>query len=135
MSTKERKGQILVVDDDPRIGKILQINLGLSGYDVITTTRGAEAIEIVRSHEPDIVLLDVVMPEITGLELLEQLRRFSQVPVILFTGHPKIVGMALASGANDSIVKPFDLDLLAEKIRRCIGRKVAHGNPEQDSPR
>jgi len=135
MNKKEQKGEILVVDDDPRIGKILQINLGLSGYDVITTTRGAEAIEIVRNREPDIVLLDVVMPDVTGLEMLEELRRFSQVPVILFTGHPKIVEMALASGANDSIAKPFDLDLLAEKIRLCLSRKGAHGAPEQNSSR
>ncbi len=131
--------RILVVDDDPRIGKILRINLGLQGYEIISTTSGAEAIEIVRAREPEVVLLDVVMPGIDGLEVLSRLRNFSKVPVIIFTGHPEIVRIALESGADESIAKPFDLCVLAEKIRLVLGSREAaegvHGSQEQNSPR
>jgi len=134
----DHRSQILVVDDDPRIGKVLHISLGIAGYDVVSTTSGAEAIEMVRAHEPDVVLLDVVMPGVNGLEALDRLRRFSQVPVIIFTGNPEVVRIALEAGANDAIGKPFDLDLLAGKIRLVLSARGAaegvHGDQEQNSP-
>jgi two-component system response regulator MtrA len=117
MKTKKR---VLVVDDEPGIGKVLSIRLGLSGYDVITTTSGAEAVDVVRTEEPDIVLLDVLMPGVTGLDALERVRAFSQVPVIMFTGRPDIAQFALNLGANDWIGKPFNPDLLEEKIRLVL---------------
>ncbi len=115
------KLRVLVVDDDPGIGKILRISLGLSGYDVITTTSGVEAINLVRTQEPDIVLLDVVIDDVNGLEVLQQVRGFSQVPVIMFTGRTEIVSLSLQIGANDCIAKPFDPDLLEEKIKLALG--------------
>jgi DNA-binding response OmpR family regulator len=111
-----QKKSILVVDDEPRIGKILSIKLRLYGYEVITTTSGAEAIELIRTQEPDIVLLDMLLPDVAGLEVLERVRAFSQVPIVVFTAKPDIIQFAMKLGANDSITKPFDPDLVVKKI-------------------
>ena len=111
-----RKKRVLVVDDEPRIGKILSIKLRLYGYEVITTTSGAEAIELIRTKEPDIVLLDMLLPDVAGLEVLGRVRAFSQVPIIVFTAKPDIIQSAMKLGANDSITKPFDPDQVVKKI-------------------
>jgi len=113
----DSKKCILVVDDEPRIEKVLRINLNLLGYDVIATTSGAEAIELVRGQEPDVMLLDIGMPDVTGFDVLVRVRAFSKVPIIIFTHRPDIAEFAKKHGANDSIAKPFDLDQLAGKIR------------------
>jgi OmpR family response regulator RpaB len=116
----EMKKRVLVVDDEPRIGKVLRIKLRLSGYDVITTTNGAEAIELVRTQEPDIMLLDILMPDISGMDVLDRVRTFSQVPIIIFTGLPEIGQSTLKHGANDCINKPFNPDVLIEKIESVL---------------
>jgi two-component system KDP operon response regulator KdpE len=120
---KSLKRRVLIVDDDPGICKALSISLRLSGFEVLTTTSGAAAINLVRTKKPDIVLLDVVMDDVTGLEVLEQVRSFSQVPVIMFTGRAEIAAIATQLGANDFVVKPFDPDLLLEKIRLSLGAR------------
>jgi DNA-binding response OmpR family regulator len=107
---------VLVVDDEPGIGNILRIKLRLHGYDVLTTTSGADAIEIIRTGRPDIVLLDILMPNVSGIEVLEQVRTFSSVPIIIFTARREIVESAMLCGANDSISKPFDPDQVVSKI-------------------
>jgi DNA-binding response OmpR family regulator len=114
------KKRILVVDDEPRIGKVLGIKLSLSGYSVKTTTSGAEAIELVGIQEPDIVLLDMLMPDITGMDVISRVRTFSQVPIIVFTGRPEIVQSAMKLGANDCIAKPFSPDVLVGKIKSVL---------------
>jgi DNA-binding response OmpR family regulator len=117
----KKKKSILVVDDEPRIGKILSIKLRLYGYEVITTTSGAEAIDLVRKQEPDIVLLDMLLPDVAGLEVLRRLRAFSQVPIVVFTAKPDIIQSAMKLGANDSITKPFDPDRVVKKIGAILG--------------
>jgi len=114
------KKRILIVDDEPAIGNFLRIKLRLSGYDVITTTSGAEAVEIVRTQEPDVILLDVLMPDVTGMDVLERIRAFSKVPVIIFTGRSEIAQIATKLGAIDYISKPFDPDVIVEKIRSVL---------------
>ncbi len=116
------KKSILVVDDEPGIGNILRIKLRLHGYEVITTTSGAEAIEIIGTQEPDIVLLDILMPDVTGIDVLDRVRTFSQVPIIVFTAKPDIAQFALNNGANDSIAKPFDPDQLVAKIKSVLSK-------------
>ncbi len=115
------KQRVLVVDDDPGIGKVLRISLGLAGFEVITTTSGLEAIRLIQTENPDLVLLDVVLDDATGLEVLDRVRSFSRVPVIMFTGRAEIASLAAQIGADDSIAKPFDADLLLEKIRQSLG--------------
>jgi DNA-binding response OmpR family regulator len=113
--------RILVVDDEPRICQLLNIKLGLSGYEVITTLDGTEAIELARNGNPDIILLDIVMPGVTGLDVLNRVRTFSTVPIIIFTGRPEIVELAKRSRATDYIAKPFNPDMLVKKIESILG--------------
>ncbi len=122
LTTVDAKKRVLVVDDEPRIGNILRIKLRLSGYDVITTTSGAEAIEIIRTQKPDIVLLDIVMPGVTGLDVLDRVRTFSQVPIVVFTARRDIAEITLKKGANDSIAKPFDPEQLVTKIESVLNK-------------
>jgi DNA-binding response OmpR family regulator len=116
------KKRVLVVDDEPGIGNILRIKLRLAGYDVTITTSGAEAIEIIRTHEPDIVLLDIIMPEVSGLDVLERVRPFSSVPIIAFTARLEIAETAVKNGADDFLAKPFDPDQMVQKIGALLDR-------------
>jgi len=133
----ETRKRVLVVDDEPGIGNILRIKLRLSGYEVITTTSGAEAIELVKAQEPDIMLLDVLMPDVTGMDVMDRVRTFSQVPIIVFTGRPDIAQFALKLGANDYIAKPFNPDLLVEKIKLVLNtsHKGCNANKEENPSR
>lgn len=116
--------RVMVVDDEPRICQFLNIKLGISGYDVVTTSDGSDAIELARTRNPDIILLDIVMPGVSGMEVLEQVRSFSpHVPVIVFTGRPEVARIAMQFGADDYIAKPFDPDLLVKKIKRALGAR------------
>jgi len=125
------KKRVLVVDDEPGIGKILGIKLRLSGYDIVTTTKGADAIDLVRTERPDVMLLDMLMPGLNGIDVLNSVRAFSQVPVIVFTGRPEIAQSALKLGANDYIAKPFNPDLLVEKIKSVLMTSQALKGPDE----
>jgi two-component system KDP operon response regulator KdpE len=123
----EHKKRVLVVDDEPGIGYVLEIKLRLSGYDVVTTTSGAEAIKLIREQEPDVVLLDIVMPDVTGFDVMESVRKFSKVPIIVFTARHDIAETALKNGANDYIAKPFYPNQMVEKIESVLnGHKKPH---------
>jgi two-component system KDP operon response regulator KdpE len=114
------KKRVLVVDDEPAILRILRINLRLSGYDVITTISGEEALHLVESQQPDIMLLDLLMTPMSGLDVLKKLRTFSQVPVIVLTGRGDKAAVAFREGANDVLVKPFKPEELTKKIRTLL---------------
>ena len=116
----ETRKRVLVVDDEPGIGNFLRVKLRLAGYDILNTTSGAEAIELVQTQQPDVMLLDILMPDITGMDVIDKVRTFSQVPIIVFTGHPDIASFASKLGANDYIAKPFNPDLLVEKIKSVL---------------
>ena len=115
------KPRVLLVDDEPEIGKICSLNLKLAGYDPTTTTSGAKAIEFVRTQKFDIMLLDVMMPNVTGLDVLDKVRTFSQIPIIVFTSNADIFEVAQRAGANDYIPKPFVPSQLIEKIKAVLG--------------
>jgi DNA-binding response OmpR family regulator len=121
-----RKFRILVVDDEARILNFLVTKLKASGYEVITAGNGLEGLEQVRAQEPDLVVLDLLMPKMDGLEMLKQLRSFSAIPVIVLTARgadvDRIQGLQL--GADDYLPKPFNPDELVariEAIRRRLG--------------
>ena len=117
-----KKKQVLVVDDEPGIVNVLRIKLKVSGYHVVTTMSGAEAIEIIRKHEPDIVLLDILMPGLTGFDVLDSVRKFSSVPIIVFTARHDVVERASRIGATETIAKPFNPDHVVEKIESVLAR-------------
>ena len=115
MNDIKKKYLVLVVDDNPKVLKFIEIDLNHLGFQVITTTSGEEAINIARSKKPDIMLLDIIMPQIDGLEVLRRLRTFSQLPVIAFSASHGSHDEAIRLGANDFIPKPF---LAHEMLRR-----------------
>jgi DNA-binding response OmpR family regulator len=119
--------RVLVVDDEPRILKFLEVKLKASGYGVLTANSGVQALEQVEAQEPDLVVLDVLMPKKDGFETLRELRAFSSVPVIILSAKEaetdKIKGLKL--GADDYLAKPFSPDELVARIEAVRRRMVS----------
>lgn len=116
--------KILVVDDEPNLRETLALNLRASGYHVVTAGDGAAALEQARAAQPDLVILDLMLPELDGLTVCRSLRQISDVPVLVLTARTgeldKIVG--LESGADDYMTKPFSLGELQARIRALLRR-------------
>lgn len=130
-----REGKrILVVDDEPRMIGFIRMNLELEGHQVIEAHSGLEALEAIRTKLPDVVLLDVMMPELDGFETLRMLREFSSIPVIMLTAkgeeNDKVYGLEL--GADDYVTKPFGPRELSSRIRAVLRRAdMPSSSPEQ----
>ena len=118
--------RVLIVDDEPRILKFLNLKLKSSGYEVITANSGSEALAQLQAQEPDLLVLDVVMPGMDGFEVLRQVRAFSSVPIIILSAKEanvdKIKGLKL--GADDYLVKPFNPDELVARIE-AVRRRLS----------
>ena len=121
MKTEGKKQCVLVVDDHPKVLRFIEIDLKLRGFNVITTTSGDEAVELVKSAKPDIVLLDKIMPGVDGFEVLKKLRDFTQLPVIAFSASAGNYHEAMRLGANDFVPKPFQPDEMVRRIQALIG--------------
>jgi two-component system KDP operon response regulator KdpE len=115
---------VLIADDEPRITKLVSIALGEEGFRVITASGGEDALRKSEEYRPDIVLLDIVMPDLDGIEVMRQLRERRPVPVILLTAKGSTADKAkgLDLGADDYIAKPFHPDELAARVRAVIRR-------------
>jgi two-component system, OmpR family, KDP operon response regulator KdpE len=114
--------RILVVDDEPQIGRLLKTTLGARGYEVAVAGDGRSALELAASWRPDLVLLDLGLPQIDGLEVCRQIRQWSQVPIIVLTvrdAEPDKV-TALDLGADDYLTKPFGTAELLARIRVAL---------------
>ncbi|HOX55080.1 MAG TPA: response regulator [Candidatus Omnitrophota bacterium] len=115
---------ILVVDDEPDILKILLFRLNKLGYDVITATNGIEAIDAVRDNMPDLILLDLMIPVLDGVEVAKRLKSdqdTKDIPIIVVTASThKVAEKAKECQAADYITKPFVLDELVDKIKKLI---------------
>lgn len=124
---------ILVVDDEPRIIRFVRVNLEMEGFRVIEAHNGLEALEQVRLHMPDAILLDVMMPEMDGFEVLRLIRELTNAPVIMLTvrntENDKVRG--LDSGADDYITKPFSPRELVSRLRAVLRRVQP---PEEYNP-
>lgn len=126
--------RILVVDDEPRMIGFIRMNLELEGHQVLEAHTGLEALEAVRTQLPDVVLLDVMMPEMDGFETLRLLREFSSVPVIMLTAkgdeNDKVYGLEL--GADDYVTKPFGPRELSSRIKAVLRRaEMPSTSPDQ----
>lgn len=115
---------VLVVDDEPRMIRFIRMNLELEGYHVVEASNGIEALDQVRKHLPDLVIMDVMMPKMDGFESLRLLREISTVPVILLTvrsdEEDRIHGLEL--GADDYITKPFSPRELVSRVNAVLRR-------------
>ncbi len=116
--------KVLLVDDEPAIVKVIGIKLRVSGFTVITASNGSEALDIVKTSQPDIMLLDIIMPGIDGFEVLKRLREVSSLPVIVFSARPENAQKARGLGANDFLSKPFDVDEMVKRIEKLLGPAV-----------
>lgn len=118
---------ILVVDDDPSIRSVVSRGLRFEGYEVQVAADGLEALRIAREQTLHMIVLDVMLPNLDGLEVCQRLRRGTNVPIIMLTARDAIPDRiaGLDSGADDYLVKPFDLSELVARIRALLRR--AHG--------
>src|SRR3990172_1478072 len=122
--------RILVVDDDPEIIGLLKRGLSYEGYTVETAADGTEALAKARDHEPDLVILDVMMPGIDGLEVSKRLRQAGDVPILMLTAKGSVTDIVagLGSGADDYLVKPFAFDELLARVKaRLRQRQLREG--------
>ncbi|HMD40074.1 MAG TPA: response regulator transcription factor [Candidatus Acidoferrum sp.] len=120
---------ILVVDDEPQIRRVLRSTLSMHGYVITEATTGEEAVEAVRKARPDLILLDVNMPGIGGIEAAREIREMSDAPIIMLTvrnaERDKVI--ALDAGADDYVVKPFGIEELLARVRAAL-RRYAPGD-------
>jgi DNA-binding response OmpR family regulator len=119
----EARKRVLVVDDERAILTVLRVKLEISGYDVSTASSGEEALALINSMHPDIMLLDVIMPGMDGFEVLEKVRAVSELPVIVISARPENRQRALNLRANDFLAKPLDVDELVGRIEVLLGKK------------
>jgi two-component system, OmpR family, KDP operon response regulator KdpE len=124
MKDKER---ILVVDDEPQLTRVLRTGLKSRGYDVRAAADGLAGFETFSDWHPDLVITDLAMPNMDGLELCRRLRAVSQVPIIILSakGEEKIKVEALDIGADDFVTKPFGIDELLARVRASLRRSNA----------
>ena len=117
---------VLTVDDDPAILRTLTINLKARGYDVEVATDGRSALQIVHERMPDVILLDLGLPDVDGIAVLRQVRSFSQVPIIVVSARAESDDKveALDLGADDYVSKPFELEELVARVRATTRRGV-----------
>ena len=119
-----KKTMVLTADDDPQLLRLVARNLQLEGYDVLTASDGKQALEQIEAHQPDLVLLDVMMPKMDGFSVCQRVREFSTVPIIIVTARgqdqDKIRGLDL--GADDYLTKPFSVDELLARVRAVLRR-------------
>jgi len=122
--------KVLLVEDDEKIMRFIRANLVASNFEVITAKDGREALEKYEQLLPDLILLDLMLPEIGGFDVLKNIREYSSVPVIIITakGNTSDTIRGLELGADDYVVKPFDINELLARInavvRRCIKERI-----------
>lgn len=127
------KPRILVVDDEPQLTRVLRTGLSSRGYEVRAAADGLAGFETFNDWHPDLVITDLAMPNVDGLELCRRLRAVSQVPIIILSakGEEKIKVQALDLGADDFVTKPFGIDELLARIRASLRR--ANAAPANDA--
>lgn len=119
--------RILIADDDPQMLRALRITLTARGYDVVTAADGTAALDAAIAHHPELVVIDLGMPGLTGIEVIEAIRGWSQIPVLVVSGRSESWDKvdALDAGADDYVTKPFSADELLARIRALTRRTVA----------
>ena len=123
LNSSEPRYRVLLVDDNEKVLKVFRLKLKASGHEVITAANGQDAITLVKSEKPDIMVMDVVMPGMSGLEALKAVRTFSELPVIVISARTDNADKALSLGANSFLSKPFNPDELVKRIQAILDHK------------
>ena len=126
---------ILVVDDEPQIARTLRINLTARGYDVLVAHDGTSALRAATDRKPDLVVLDLGLPDIDGTTVIERLRRWTTTPIVVLSARTDATDkvQALDAGADDYITKPFGMDELLARLRAAIRRTSTSGLEDMES--
>ncbi len=124
---------VLVIDDEPQILRALRINLRVRQYDVHTAGSGSEALELAARHPPDLVILDLGLPDLDGVEVIHGLRGWTEAPIIVLSGRADSTDKveALDAGADDYVTKPFGMDELLARMRAVSRRAGDQGDAPQ----
>jgi DNA-binding response OmpR family regulator len=115
--------KVLIVDDEEMAIKLVEHQMKLDGFEVITSTDGREAMDLIKSQEPDLVISDIMMPFMSGLELLEMIKaEQKKIPVILVSAldDVEVIQTAIGMGADDFVIKPVKMDELSLRIKRVL---------------
>jgi two-component system response regulator MtrA len=123
--------RILLVEDDPSIREVTALGLGAAGFTVATAADGVAALDRWRTDPPDLVLLDVMLPRLDGLEVCRAIRRESTVPIVMLTARGDTIDIVvgLESGADDYVTKPFEMPVLVARVRAALRRHRASPGP------
>jgi two-component system KDP operon response regulator KdpE len=124
--------RILIVDDEPQILRALRINLQARQYEVLTAVDGAKALRQASEHKPDLVILDLGLPDIDGVDVIRKLRTWSPVPIVILSGRSDSRDKvdALDAGADDYVTKPFSVDELLARVR-AVTRRLSEPAPAE----
>jgi two-component system, OmpR family, KDP operon response regulator KdpE len=133
MNSPDAKGNILVVDDEPQITRVLKTTLSSHGYGVRTASDGDEAVQLMKDWPPDLVITDLRMPNMNGLDLCRHVRARSRVPIIVLSvkGEERTKVEALDAGADDYVTKPFGVNELLARVRAALRRAMTPEEPEK----
>lgn len=126
------KQRILIVDDDENTCELIRLQMEMAGFDAVCAYGGKEALSAAKSQRPSLLVLDLMLPEIDGLEVLREVRRFANIPVVMVTGRgdefDRVLGLEM--GADDYVVKPFSTRELVARIKAVLRRTVTAQPPE-----
>ena len=117
--------KVLIVDDDPAMSDLIKLLLAPSQYEVVSASNGLDGINLAKQFNPDIVLLDLMMPEMTGSQVCKRIRKFSSVPIIMMSAldNPALVVDALDAGADDYLIKPVPNRVLTAQLEKLARRQ------------
>ncbi|EIF6167834.1 response regulator transcription factor [Clostridium perfringens] len=126
--------KILIVEDEEKIARFIELELIHEGYKVIKANNGRTGLEIAERGEADLIILDVMLPEINGLEVLRRIRKVSEVPIIMLTARDAVMDKVsgLDAGADDYITKPFAIEELLARIRTALKKRVFTVKKDED---
>lgn len=124
--------KILLIEDEEKIARFVELELKHEGYDIVKADNGRTGLEIAEQGEVDLILLDIMIPQINGLEVLRRLRKTSDIPVIMLTARDAVMDKVagLDAGADDYITKPFAIEELLARIRTALRKKISINKEE-----
>ena len=127
--------RVLVVDDEPQIVRALQINLKARRYEVHVAGSGTAALKVAAQHPPDLVILDLGLPDFDGVEVIRGLRGWTEAPILVLSGRTDSTDKveALDAGADDYVTKPFGIDELLARMRAVLRRSAARSRASSSS--
>ncbi|MGL5439683.1 MAG: response regulator transcription factor [Filifactoraceae bacterium] len=125
--------KILIIEDEEKIARVIELELVHEGYEVEKAFNGRIGLELAEKQGFDLILLDIMLPELSGIEVLRRLRKVNDVPVILLTARDSTIDkvMGLDSGADDYITKPFEIEELLARIRACLRKRILESSKEE----